>query len=230
MTMTPDRIAEAPIWYIVFLLSITCHEAAHALAAKLGGDPTAFHEGQITLDPWPHMRREPFGTIVVPLLSLIYSGTAFGWASAPYDPLWEERHPRKAALMALAGPLANLALAVSAGVMLRIGLATGFFHTPAYAGFSSLVVASQKGFMSGIAVVLSILFSLNLLLAIFNLIPLPPLDGISVIRLVVPAAWTDKLLTVQRRPVFAMIGILLAWQLGDLLFRPVFALGLRLLF
>ena len=56
-------------WYVVLLLSTTCHEAAHALAAKLGGDLTAFHGGQVSLDPVPHIRREPFGMVVFPILS-----------------------------------------------------------------------------------------------------------------------------------------------------------------
>ena len=69
----PDP-ALGPLWYIVFLLAITCHEAAHALAAKLGGDDTAYEAGQVSLNPVPHIRREPFGTVVVPLLSYFLGG------------------------------------------------------------------------------------------------------------------------------------------------------------
>src|SRR6185369_342258 len=74
-----------------------------------GGDPTAYEAGQVSLSPWPHIRREPWGTVLVPLLTFFtYAGTGsawmMGWASAPFDPLWEHRHPRRAAAMALAGP------------------------------------------------------------------------------------------------------------------------------
>jgi hypothetical protein len=66
--MTPQFLILGVIWYIVFLFSTTCHEGAHALIARIGGDPTAFHGGQVTLNPWPHIRREPFGLVVVPIL------------------------------------------------------------------------------------------------------------------------------------------------------------------
>ncbi len=97
--MPPDIFALGAVWYVVFLLSLTCHEAAHALAAKIGGDLTAFHAGQVTLDPTPHIRREPFGTILFPLLSFLLSsgGWMIGWGSAPYDPTWQQRYPRRAA-------------------------------------------------------------------------------------------------------------------------------------
>src|SRR5215468_4693673 len=91
------------VWYVVFLLSTTCHEAAHALVAKWGGDLTAFRGGQVTLNPLPHIRREPFGMVLFPILSYALGGWMMGWASAPYDPTWCRMYPRRAAKMALAG-------------------------------------------------------------------------------------------------------------------------------
>lgn len=85
--MSADFLINGLVWYIVFLLSTTCHEAAHAWAAKLGGDLTAFHGGQVSLDPVPHIRREPFGMVVFPILSYVMGGWMMGWASAPYDPI-----------------------------------------------------------------------------------------------------------------------------------------------
>lgn len=76
--MTPDFLILGFIWYIVFLFSTTCHEGAHALAAKIGGDPTAFHGGQVTLNPLPHIKREPFGTVVVPILSYLLAHWMIG--------------------------------------------------------------------------------------------------------------------------------------------------------
>ncbi len=95
--MTPQFLLLGVIWYIVFLFSTTCHEGAHALIARIGGDPTAFHGGQVTLNPWPHIRREPFGLVVVPILSYFVAHWMIGWASAPYDPAWQQRYPRRAA-------------------------------------------------------------------------------------------------------------------------------------
>ena len=67
--MTPDFLVLGVIWYIVFLFSTTCHEGAHALAAKLGGDTTAFEGGQVSLNPIPHIRRSPVGLVLVPIIS-----------------------------------------------------------------------------------------------------------------------------------------------------------------
>src|SRR4029077_11651214 len=111
--MAPDFLVLGVIWYIVFLFSTTCHEGAHALVAKLGGDTTAFEGGQVTLNSLPHIQREPMGMVVVPIISsLIPPPWLLGWASAPYDPVWRSRHPRRAALMALAGPAANFLLMI----------------------------------------------------------------------------------------------------------------------
>ena len=139
----PD-LASAFIYYIVFLFSTTLHEAAHAWAAKLGGDLTAYHGGQVTLDPRPHIRREPFGMVILPLLSVVTSGWPLGFASAPFDPQWALRYPRRAGWMALAGPGANLLLMLIAGLALRIGLTIGLFTAPASIGFDHLVMVRTR--------------------------------------------------------------------------------------
>jgi hypothetical protein len=148
-------------WYVVLLFSTTCHEAAHAWAAKLGGDLTAFHRGQVSLDPIPHIRREPFGMVVFPILSYIVGGWMMGWASAPYDPLWAQRHPRRAAWMSLAGPGANFTLTIAAALLIHAGLLMHVFDYPDSAGFTHIVAAAEPGAASGAAFVLSILFSLS---------------------------------------------------------------------
>ena len=104
------------MWFVAFLFSTTVHEAMHAWVAYRGGDPTAYHGGQVSLSPFPHISREPIGMLVVPLLTSLTQGWAMGWASAPYDPYWAARHPRRAALMAAAGPAGNFAIAIVAFV------------------------------------------------------------------------------------------------------------------
>ena len=173
------------LWYVVFLLSTTCHETAHAWAAKMGGDLTAFHGGQVSLDPDPHIRREPFGMVIFPWLTYITGGWMMGWASAPFDPLWSQRYPRRAAWMSLAGPGANFSLAIFAGILIHIGMWTGYFRYPESVGFTHVVEPVAAGIASGAATFVSILFSLNLLLGTFNLIPVPPLDGYGVLGLLV---------------------------------------------
>ena len=76
---------------------------AALVAAYRGGDPTAYHGGQVSLSPVPHIRREPIGMLVVPLLTALSQGWAIGWASTPYDPRWAARYPKREALMAAAG-------------------------------------------------------------------------------------------------------------------------------
>ncbi len=229
--MTPDMealLALFPLWYVAFLMSLTCHEAAHALVAKWGGDLTAYHSGQVTLNPLPHIRREPFGTVLVPIISLFLSGWMLGWGSAPYDPYWEQWRPKRAALMALAGPAANFLLALAAVLLIHAGTGMGFFVIPETFSFIRVVEATSAA-GEGAAQFLSILFSLNLLLGTFNLIPVPPLDGHSAIGLVLPEDLFRRWLELVRSPMLSLLGLLIAWRYFDVVFFPVFFLALRLL-
>src|SRR4029077_12855063 len=132
--ITPEFLAYGFVWYVAFLFSTTCHEAAHALVAKLGGDDTAALGGQVTLNPVPHMQREPWGMVVIPILSFVFTRGMIGWASAPFDPHWERRSPRRAAVMALAGPAANFTLMLLAAAGLRTGRSMGWLHVDAVTG------------------------------------------------------------------------------------------------
>jgi Zn-dependent protease len=219
------------IEYIVFLFSTTCHEAAHSLIAKLGGDMTASEGGQVSLNPLPHIRREPFGMIVMPLLGIITQTGLIGWASAPYDPAWSREHPKRAAWMSLAGPAANFSLALLAAIAMRVGLGAHLF-VPVEPSFAAIVATSQPGgILEGVAVVLSICFSLNLLLGCFNLLPFPPLDGYGVLGLLTTrkgAIWLQDFR--MRIRAFSIIGLILGWRLIDAVYGPVFLAGLRILY
>src|SRR3954447_3396266 len=158
--MDSNTLVLGVTWFVVFIFSTTLHEAGHALAAWKLGDSTAYEGGQVSLNPLPHIRREPVGMVLVPLVSFAVSHWMMGWASAPYDPFWAHRYPKRAALMAAAGPAANLLLAILGGVLIRTGVA---------------------GLVPGAANPIGILFLLNLLLFVFNLLPLPPLDGSAIL-------------------------------------------------
>ena len=229
--MTPDQLTLGLVWFVAFLFSTTLHEAGHAFAAFRLGDPTAYHGGQVSLNPWPHVRREPLGMVVVPLVSFALGGWMFGWASAPYDPDWAMRHPRRAGLMALAGPLGNLLLVLLGGVTLRLGLQGGWLLPPAEGfGLDRLAVAATPGAMEGLAALLSVLFSLNLILFAFNLLPFPPLDGSAVVQLVLPEAWSRRYQELTRQPMLALAGILVAWKLFGFLFVPIMGVAVALLY
>jgi len=220
----------AGIWYVAFLLSLTCHEAAHALVAKLAGDRTAYNAGQVTLNPIPHMRREPIGTIVAPLITYFANGFMLGWASAPYDPRWQRSYPRRAAAMALAGPGANFTLVILAIVAVRIGIAMGAFSSPETVTFAHMVSATGPGFGEGLAQFLSVLFSLNLMLGAFNLLPLPPLDGATAIGLLFTERFALRVAEFSHNPMFSLVGILVAWQVFGKIAGPIFRFGVELLY
>jgi Zn-dependent protease len=227
--------ANFAVWFLAFLFSTTCHEAAHAWAAYRGGDPTAYEGGQVTLDPLPHIRREPFGLLLAPLLSYYWWGWMMGWASAPYDPAWGRRHPRRWALMALAGPMANLALAVIAFVLIKILLATGTFQVPSHFDlFSSLVEpAGEVGARSplrALSMLLSVMLSLNVMLALFNLMPVLPLDGASVLQGLFPNTLGPLYDKMRGTPMIELLGLLIAWNLFPHLSGPAFNLLLRLVY
>jgi Zn-dependent protease len=230
MAIKPDTLALFPMWFVAFLLSLTCHEAAHALAAKWGGDLTAFHGGQVTLNPIPHIKREPFGTILVPLITYFVSGWMMGWASAPYDPHWQRRYPRRAAWMALAGPAANTILVVISALAIHAGIFEGIFRPPLSANFTHVVDAAPGAVAGGLATFLSIMFSLNLLLAAFNLLPVPPLDGNTAVGIFLKEDLALRFVEFTRNPAFMILGIIIAWRLFDYIFDPLFMLGLSLLY
>ena len=180
--------------YVTLIISLTFHEAAHALFAFLGGDRTAYHGGQMTLNPIPHMQREPFGTIVLPLLALLLSQGrwCFGYAHAPIDPHWAARHPRRAALMSAAGPLSNTLLAA-------IAFAVLYF-----------IARPENGTEEAINRIAHVFLMLNLLLAVFNLIPLPPLDGTGVVTGLVPKAqhFYDSLMRIPYMGIIIFVAII----------------------
>ncbi|RMG45387.1 MAG: hypothetical protein D6718_07475 [Acidobacteria bacterium] len=225
----PFDVAGLALWLVAFLLSATCHEAAHAAAARLGGDPTAYRAGQVTLNPIPHLRREPFGMLVVPIVCYALAGWMIGWASAPYDPRWARRHPRRAAAMAAAGPLANLALAGAAIVAIRALVGAGLGAPPAEPGLERIVVPAVGGpFAMAGARLLSVLALLNAMLGVFNLIPLPPLDGATVLEGLGGRAGAALMAAARSAPMAALFGLLVAWRLFDLLAPGLFRLVLGL--
>jgi Zn-dependent protease len=218
-----QTLALFPVWYAAFLLSLTCHEAGHAVVARWGGDDTAYLSGQVSLNPWPHIRREPVGTIVVPVLTY-FMGWMMGWASAPYDPRWEDRHPRRAAAMSAAGPAANFLLFAVAFAILKIGLATGVWAVPPRSQLSldRLVVAAP-----GVAVLvdatgrfLSVVLGLNLILGTFNLMPFPPLDGASVLGGIVPAV-RSLYVKLREFPAMSLVGLIIAWRVFPPILKPI---------
>jgi Zn-dependent protease len=222
--------AEALVFYVVFVFSVTFHEAAHAYLAMRGGDLTAYHGGQVSLSPVPHIRREPIGMVVLPIATTLFSGWPIGYASAPYDPLWAERHPRRAAWMSLAGPAANAFLVLVALLVLRAGLGRGFFAPPQSVSFAQVAAGGGSELAGAVALLVSVFFSMNLLLALLNLLPLPPLDGAGALGLVLPEQTARRFQHAFTHTGLGVIGILIAWRLIGEIFWPVFLFAVSLVY
>jgi Zn-dependent protease len=162
------------VWLLPVVFAITVHEVAHGWVAKQYGDNTAFAMGRLTLNPIKHV--DLIGTLLIPgLLLLTGTGFIFGWAKpVPVDPRHFKNPRRDMAIVALAGPLSNLIMALLWALLARIGVAL------------NMEMISQPLIYMGVAGI-----SINLVLALLNLLPIPPLDGSRILSGVLPheLAW-----------------------------------------
>lgn len=199
--MEIDFVVSVLVAIVVLLISLTIHEAAHAWSADLLGDPTAQRLGRVSLNPVVHI--DPIGTLLFPLLSFLSNFPLIGWAKpVPVNPA--NLHPhwaRKYMLIAAAGPASNLVLAVVAAIGLQL---IGF------AGGSSPAIEQIFNFLRVTVV-------LNVLLAVFNMIPVPPLDGGNVLAGMLTGQAAEFLNRIRPYGIFILYGLLLS----GILFRIV---------
>lgn len=194
------------------LFAITVHEVAHGWIAKHLGDPTAQRLGRLTLNPLKHI--DPIGTVLLPaLLILLKAGFLFGWAK-PVPVTWENlrRPKRDMVLVACAGPAANFLMALLWGLIAKIGFAID-------QAFPWSGTPMQLMGIMGIFV--------NALLMVFNLLPLPPLDGGRVAVGLLPGRWGWGLSRVEPFGFFILIGLMVTGVLWVLI-EPVFNIVLRI--
>lgn len=159
---------EILFFLVILIFSIIIHEIAHGYMAEWFGDPTARLAGRLTLNPVPHI--DPLGSIIIPALMLFGSGGsfAFGWAKpVPYNPYNLSNFKWGTIMVGLAGVLANLAIAVIFGLMIRYNMVLGIADGPFAQMLATIVI-------------------LNIVLAVFNMIPFPPLDGAKVLFAFLP--------------------------------------------
>ena len=189
------------VGFVVLLVSLTFHEAAHAWSADKLGDPTARMLGRVSLNPAVHV--DPIGTIVFPLLAMITSAPLIGWAKpVPVNTLNLHHHwKQKYMLIAAAGPASNLVLAVGAAVGARImGFETG-----------------PDGLSGTLFQFLLLMVVINVLLAVFNMVPIPPLDGGNVLAGLLRGRASEMLEHVRPYGFIILYGLLLS----GILFRLV---------
>ncbi len=164
-----DTITQKLFLYIVIVLSATFHEYSHGLMAYKLGDSTAKDQGRLTLNPLAHL--DLYGTVIIPLFLLFYGGVFIGWAKpVPYNPYNLKDQKYGSLKVGIAGPGANLIIALILGIFLRIAF-TGIFGSTTFGSLTSEF--SSEFFLQAIGLIVYI----NIFLALFNLIPLPPLDG-----------------------------------------------------
>jgi Zn-dependent protease len=209
----PELAQTLAVWALPVLFAITLHEVAHGWAARALGDNTAAALGRLSLNPIKHV--DPVGTIAVPLLFLLLPGNfLFGWAKPVPVSARNLPHPRRdMALVAAAGPLANLAMAFAWGLLLKLSLAFG----------------SESGVWLGLKMMATAGIVVNLVLMALNLLPLPPLDGGRVLAGFLPAAWARRLDRLEPYGLVILIALMFAGLLGPLI-QPLMGLGQALVF
>lgn len=188
---TPQLVS---VLILPVLFAITVHEVAHGWMARRLGDPTAQRLGRLTLNPLKHV--DPMGTVLIPfLLVVLKTGFLFGWAK-PVPVTWENlRHPKRdMAIVAAAGPVANLLMALFWGLIVKISLVL-----PATA-----VWASKPMLYMGLGGIF-----INVLLMTFNLLPLPPLDGGRVAVGLLPGPWAWRLARIEPYGFFVLLALMM---------------------
>jgi len=190
MTDMPEMIYVASTWVLPVLLAITLHEAAHGFAAAHLGDDTAKRMGRVSINPLRHV--DPLGTVVIPLMLLLFNSPfLFGWAKPVPVNFGRLHHPRRdMVLVAAAGPLSNIAMALIAAILVHLALyisgTTGIW-----------LLENLRNAMV-----------INLVLAVFNLIPLPPLDGGRIAVGLLPRPLALRFARLEKWGLFIIVGML----------------------
>lgn len=190
------------VWALPIIFAITLHEVAHGWVASWFGDQTARLSGRLTLNPVKHI--DIIGTIIVPLLMLIAGGILFGWAKpVPVDPR-NMGHPRRdMAIVALAGPLSNLLMALIWAMIAKIGLQFGSL---------GLVYMGEAG------------VTINIALGVLNLLPLPPLDGGKILQSIVSPRLAYTISKIEPYSFFILIALIFTGILSFIIIPPIYFL------
>jgi Zn-dependent protease len=188
---------------VILIFSVIIHEVAHGFMADRLGDPTARLQGRLTLNPIKHL--DPVGSIIVPIITS-FAGFTFGWAKpVPYNPYNLKNKRTGELLIALAGPASNIVLAVIFGLFIRAAVLYGL-------SASFITVATY-------------IVIINIVLAVFNLIPLPPLDGSKILFSILPNQYgRTRMMLEQYAFILIFIVVFFLWKIVSPVIYPIFTL------
>jgi len=196
-------IQKIVVWVVPVIFAITVHEVAHGWVAKYYGDNTAWMLGRLTLNPLKHI--DPVGTILVPGLMLAFTGFVFGWAKPVPVNSRNLRNPKHdMAIVALAGPVANLLMAIGWSLFIRIALLiniTEYSVPMIYVGIAGIMI--------------------NLVLGLLNLLPIPPLDGSRILSWALPGRWSYYYNQFEQYGFYLLVLLLMTNSLGVILGYPL---------
>lgn len=196
-------LQQITIWALPILFAITVHEVAHGWVARHFGDRTAEMMGRLTLNPVKHI--DPVGTIIVPLALLAMGGFIFGWAKPVPVAQQNLRNPRRdMAIVAAAGPISNILQAIIWGVIAKLAI------------MANLAYVSEPLALMGAAGIL-----INVVLAVLNLLPIPPLDGGRVLGNLLPPHISDKFDRIEPYGLLILVALLATGVLGRIIGPPV---------
>jgi Zn-dependent protease len=216
--MTSGLIAQLVIYMVVLLFAISAHEAAHAWMSNRFGDDTARLLGRITLNPAAHI--DPIGTLLIPIVGFMLGSIGgpvariplIGWGKpTPVNPLrWRNKDVANV-MVSAAGIMANLVLAICAFIIIKVLLMTGTF--------SSI----PESFQEPVTIFLQYLLIMNVSLAVFNLLPFPPLDGSKILETFLPAS-AQPVLALMERYGFIILMLLIYVGFFGAIMRPIMSL------
>ena len=222
--MTAELIPQLLIYMVVLLLAISAHEAAHAWMSNRFGDDTARLLGRITLNPVAHI--DPIGTLLIPIVSFVLGNMSgpgariplIGWGKpTPVNPLRWRNKDLANVMVSAAGIMANLFIAICAFTIIKLLLMTG--------SFGSIPVSLQEP----IGIFLDFLLTMNISLAVFNLLPFPPLDGSKILETFLPAS-AQPFLTALEQYGYIILMLLIYIGFFSAIIRPIMRLVYYLLY
>jgi Zn-dependent protease len=211
------------LYMVALLFSLSLHEAAHAWTSNYFGDDLARLQGRITLNPVAHI--DPIGTLLFPALAFFTGGAMFGWAKpTPVNPLrWRNKNIANIWVSA-AGVICNFGVALVSGITIRILFTAGIIDA-----WPLVPVHNDSLIVAGAVELLQVLFTLNIILAAFNLIPIPPLDGSKILSSFLPRSLESVFDSFERFGFILLFALVFTGALRPL-FRVVMSLAIGILF